>query len=69
MNTLQASIMTFLKYVLWTAVAAGITAAIDTLATLKIPPYVTLLLAALLKTAATAVQTKINGGIKPEVVR
>ena len=57
---LSASAMTFLKYLLWTIVAAAIQALIDNLGGFKIPVYYVPIIASFLKSIATFVATQIT---------
>lgn len=57
---LSASLKTFGKYIFWTAVAAGITAAINTLPKVEAPEWVIPILGAALKAAATWVSMQIK---------
>lgn len=54
----QASLKTFVKYLFWTAVAAGISAAAESLAKLELPAWAVPIIAATLKGAATWVATE-----------
>jgi hypothetical protein len=59
-NATIASVKTLIKFLLWTAVAAVCTAAVDRLADVNIPVVYVPIVAAVLKSIATYAQTNSN---------
>ena len=58
MEAFKRAWKTFGKYLLWTMVAAGLTYATDNLTAMELPTWVTPVIAAALKSAATYVATQ-----------
>jgi len=55
---LLRSLQTFFKYMLWTAIAAGIAYAANNLSDLQLPEWSVPIMGAILKAAATWIATK-----------